>query len=79
MHVKVLGSGCANCQRLAQHVGTALARVGLTATVEKVEDYPSILAYGVTSTPALVIDDEVVVAGRVPSATQVEELLRARA
>lgn len=75
MILKVLGPGCANCKRLEAHVRKAVRQLGLDATIEKVEDYPSILAYGVQSTPALVRDEQVVVAGRVPSPRQLAELL----
>lgn len=76
MTLKVLGTGCANCKRLEAHVRQALDRLGLDADVEKIEDLAAILAYGVQTTPALVRDDEVVVAGRVPSPRQLEALLR---
>ena len=76
MNVKVLGSGCANCQRLAANVRLALEHAGLTAEVEKVEDLAAIMGYGVTATPALVVDERVLVSGRVPSPSQIEALLR---
>lgn len=76
MTLKVLGTGCANCKRLEAHVRQAVDRLGLDADVEKIEDLAAILAYGVQTTPALVRDDEVVVAGRVPSPRQLEALLR---
>lgn len=77
MIVKVLGSGCKNCLRLERHARQALDELGLEATVEKVTDYPTIVGYGVLSTPALVIDERVVVAGRVPSTTEIRDLLAA--
>jgi len=76
MKIKVLGPGCANCKALEKATRQALADLGLDATVEKVEDYPTIAGYGVMSTPALVIDETVVVSGRVPTATQIRDLLR---
>lgn len=76
MNVKVLGSGCANCQRLAANVQLALAHAGMSAEVEKVEDIAAIMGYGVTATPALVVDERVLVSGRVPSPSQIEALLR---
>ncbi len=80
MIIKVLGPGCANCENLEKAVRVALAglgRVGMEATVEKVTDYAAIAGYGVMSTPALVIDEQVVLAGRVPTAAQVRDLLMA--
>lgn len=76
MTIKVLGSGCANCRRLENNVRLVLRSTGIDATVEKVTDYGAILGYGVSSTPALVIDENVVLAGRVPSPQQLETILR---
>jgi small redox-active disulfide protein 2 len=75
MNIKVLGSGCPNCKRLEANVRRALEARGIDATVEKVTDLGEILGYGVSSTPALVIDGRVVLAGRVPSPTQLEGVL----
>ncbi len=75
MTIKVLGSGCPNCQRLEANVRLVLEHKGIEADVEKVTDYAAILAYGVMSTPALVIDEQVVLAGRVPSPQQLEGFL----
>ena len=71
MDVKVLGSGCGNCQKLFQVVERAIAQTGVDATPIKVEDYQEIMRYGVLSTPALVIDETVRSAGKVPDVTQV--------
>ena len=77
MIVKILGPGCTNCRNLERAAREALAQLGLEATVEKVEDYPTILAYGVMSTPALVVDEKVLVSGRVPKSAEVKQLLAA--
>jgi small redox-active disulfide protein 2 len=79
MTIKVLGTGCANCQRLHQNVEAAIAEAGLSATVEKVEGIPEIVAYGVMRTPALVVDEQVILSGRVPSRAELVTLLRGRA
>ena len=72
MHViKVLGSGCRNCVRTAKIINDLIADQAVDAIVEKVEDLPSIMSYGVMSTPGVVIDGEVVHAGGVPSRKQV--------
>lgn len=69
MHViQVLGPGCANCQRLEQAAHEAVEMAGIEAEVVKVTDYGQIAAYGILSTPGLVIDGKVVSYGRVPSA-----------
>jgi small redox-active disulfide protein 2 len=65
--IKVLGSGCANCQRLTALVEQALAELGRDESVGKVTDPGDIVGYGVMATPALVVDGRVVVAGRIPS------------
>jgi len=75
MIIKILGSGCANCVNLERVTREAVAALGVDATVEKVTDYPTILGYGVMSTPGLVVDEKVVLSGRVPTAAQVRELL----
>lgn len=77
MQIKVLGSGCANCRNLERVTREALADLSLDATIEKVEDYPTIMGYGVMSTPALVIDEDVVLSGRVPKFTEVRDLIAA--
>jgi small redox-active disulfide protein 2 len=75
MIIKVLGPGCRNCINLERVTRQAVADLGLDATLEKVEDYPTIMGYGVMSTPALVVDERVVSSGRVPSPAEVRELL----
>ena len=75
MIIKVLGSGCANCANLEKATRTALADLGVDATIEKVTDYAAIAGYGVMRTPALVVDEQVVLSGRVPTAGQVRDLL----
>ena len=76
--VKVLGSGCANCQRLTALTAQALAELGQTIEVEKVTDYTQIAAYGVMSTPALVVDEQVVMAGRIPAFSTLKDALAER-
>lgn len=73
MHnIKILGTGCANCKATQKLVETVLAAKGVQAQVDKVEDIPSIMQYGVMSTPGVVIDGKVVHAGGIPSRAQVE-------
>ena len=75
MKIQVLGSGCINCQTLEKRTTQAVNLLGLDAEIEKVTDYAAIAAYGVMSTPALVIDDRVVLAGRVPKVAELQTLL----
>lgn len=76
MLIKVLGSGCANCKKLEENTKTAISELGLEATVEKVEDIATIMKYGVMKTPALVVDEKVILSGRVATVNEIKELLR---
>lgn len=77
MIIKVLGPGCNNCKTLERVTREAVEALGVDATIEKVEDYPTIVGYGVMSTPALVIDEQLVLSGRVPKVAEVRDLLAA--
>lgn len=79
MIVKVLGPGCANCVTLEKRTRQALADLGLDASVEKVTDDAQIAAYGVMTTPGLVVDEQVVLQGRVPTVAALGALLGATA
>jgi small redox-active disulfide protein 2 len=79
MDIKILGSGCTKCQALEQITQDAVAQLGLAAAFEKVTAPDEIASWGVMATPALVIDDEVVLSGRVPTAADIKKLLIARA
>ncbi len=78
MHIKILGSGCANCINLEKQAREAVDKLGLDATIEKVTDYAAIAGYGIMRTPGLVVDEEVLVSGRVPKADEIAKLLSAR-
>lgn len=74
--VKVLGPGCANCVTLERRSREALAGLGLDVTVAKVTDYGDIASYGVLKTPGLVVDDHLVLQGRVPTVAALTETFR---
>jgi len=76
MKIEVLGMGCTNCEKLYRHVLEAVKSSGKKIEVVKVEDIQKIMAYGVLSAPALVIDGKVKAAGKVPKVEQIKEWIK---
>lgn len=74
--IKVLGGGCAKCHELEENTKAALASLGLEEPVELIMDFSVIAAYGVMSTPALVVDGKVVSYGKVLKRDEVETILK---
>jgi small redox-active disulfide protein 2 len=66
MDIKILGTGCAKCQQTEKLVREVIAETGADAQVDKVTDIKSIVKYGVMLTPAVVVDGEVKVVGKIP-------------
>jgi small redox-active disulfide protein 2 len=75
MEIKILGPGCAKCKTLDKLTHEVVEKNGIKANITKVEDIMEIMKYGVMSTPALVIDEKVVLKGRVPSSDELKQLL----
>jgi small redox-active disulfide protein 2 len=75
MKIEVLGTGCAKCVQLYDNVKKALDLAGKEAEVIKVQDLPSIMKYGVMSTPALVIDGKVKFSGKLATAEEIRGML----
>jgi small redox-active disulfide protein 2 len=75
MEIKVLGTGCPKCKTLEKLTTETVGKLGLNATISKVEDIVDIMSYGVMRTPALVINGKVVLSGRIPSETELNEIL----
>ncbi|MDI3540083.1 MAG: hypothetical protein PWR29_31 [Methanolobus sp.] len=73
MKIEILGSGCAKCKKTKEIVEQAVAELGVDAQVLKVEDMDKILSYGVMITPAVVVDGDVKIAGKVPTVEKVKE------
>lgn len=77
MTIKILGSGCPNCQTLENNAKQAVEELGLKdAQIEHVYDIAKITEYGVMSTPAIVIDEQVKASGRVPNAEEIKSWLK---
>ena len=74
--VKVLGSGCAKCNALEKAVQGAMAELGMDEAIDHVTDFAQIAAYGVMTTPALVVDGKVVSYGKVLKKEEAKELLQ---
>ena len=73
--IKILGTGCPKCKQTTALVEDVIKENNIDATVIKVEDIMDIMAYNIMSTPAVVIDEEVKIRGRVPSRAELLELL----
>lgn len=78
MKIEILGSGCTKCKTLERLTREVLEENQIEAEVEKVEDFVKIISYGVMTTPALVINQKVVLNGRVPSKSEIKELLTSK-
>jgi small redox-active disulfide protein 2 len=75
VEIKVLGPGCARCQQLMENTRQALEALSKEAEVIKVTDVNQIAQYGVMMTPALVVNGEVKISGKVPSVEEIKSLL----
>jgi small redox-active disulfide protein 2 len=73
--IKVLGSGCANCKKLAYLAERAVTHLGLEAQIVKVTEYADIMQYNIMSTPGLVINGQLVSSGRIPSEAEITTFL----
>ncbi|HOT02742.1 MAG TPA: thioredoxin family protein [Methanolinea sp.] len=75
MKIEVLGTGCMKCKRLAKNVEQAVRELGVSADIQKVEDITAIMDRGVMLTPALIVDGELKVSGRVADVTEIKRIL----
>jgi small redox-active disulfide protein 2 len=75
MKVQILGTGCPKCKKLAEHAESAVRELGLDAEVVKITDINEIVSFGVLATPALAVDGEVKVSGRLVSVKEIKEFL----
>lgn len=75
MIIKILGQGCSKCDKLEENTRKAVEALGIDASIEKVTNIKDIMALGVMTTPALVVDGKVKVSGRVPSPDEIKKYL----
>ena len=75
MDIKVLGPGCAKCQSLEKTVKEVVSALKLDIKVEEIKDIKEIMRYPILMTPGLVINEKVVMSGKVPSKAEVERLI----
>lgn len=75
MDIKILGPGCPKCKTLEKLTNEVVDQNGIEATITKVEDIVAIMNYGIMTTPALVVNEKVVVKGRVPTAEEIKKFL----
>jgi small redox-active disulfide protein 2 len=76
MKIKIMGTGCMKCKRLAKNVEKAVAELGISAYIEKVEDLDAIMESGVMLTPGLIVDDELKFSGRVADVKEMKAILQ---
>ncbi len=79
MKIQILGTGCPKCRKTYENTEQAVKDLGVCADIEKVEDLRAIMDFGVMVTPALAIDGEVKVAGKIPSVDDVKKLISEKA
>jgi small redox-active disulfide protein 2 len=75
MEIKILGTSCSKCKALEKLTREVVVKNGIQATITKVEDITEIMKYNIMTTPALVVDEKVVLKGRVPSLEEIKQLL----
>ena len=73
--IQILGTGCPKCRKLAENAETAAKVLGIEYEIEKVTDINEIMNFGVMMTPALVVDGQVKVSGKVPSIEDIKKML----
>lgn len=74
--IQILGTGCPKCKKLAENSETAAKELGIEYQLEKVTDINEIMKFGVMMTPALAVDGEIKLTGKVPSAEQLKEIIK---
>ena len=75
MKIKILGTGCARCHQLEQTARQVMKELAVDATIEEVKDMRKIMEYPILTTPGLVVNEELVCSGRIPSKSEVTQFL----
>ncbi len=75
MKIKILGTGCAKCHQLEQVAKQVMKELAVDATIEEVKDMKKIMAYPILTTPGLVVNEELVCSGRIPSKSEVTQFI----
>ena len=76
MKIQILGTGCPKCKKLTEQAEVAAKELGIAYELEKIIDIEKIMAFGVMSTPALAVDGQVKVSGRVPPVDEIKSILK---
>lgn len=76
MKIKILGTGCPKCKKLAENAEAAAKDLGIEYEIEKITDISEIMKFGVMMTPALAVGGDVKVAGRIPSVEDIKTMLK---
>lgn len=75
MKIKILGTGCPNCQKLENNLKQAIAELKIEAEIEKISDISEIMAYNIMNMPVLIIDEEIVFSGLIPEIEEIKKIL----
>ncbi|MBU1876906.1 TM0996/MTH895 family glutaredoxin-like protein [Patescibacteria group bacterium] len=79
MTIKILGTGCPKCQKLEENTKKAIEEIGLKdVQVEHIYDVEKIIEMEIMTTPALVVDEEIVVSGKIPTVEEIKEILKGK-
>ncbi|MBU5436495.1 TM0996/MTH895 family glutaredoxin-like protein [Tissierella sp. MSJ-40] len=78
MIIKILGAGCDKCHKAVENTKKAIEELGIDATIEEVEDLITMMKYGVMSTPGIVIDEKVVLVGRIPEVEDIKKIVEGK-
>ncbi len=75
MIIKILGTGCPKCKLLEQIIKEAVSQLWISADIIKIQDMEDIMQYDIMSTPALIIDERVIITGRIPNKEEMKRIL----